>query len=333
MKLPHPQLSETQVAIPYRVFAVDDDPNALEILERHATSHGFRFYSVDDPKEAIPAAVSVMPDVILTDAMMPDISGYDLCQQIREVSELCLVPVVMITSLDGRDDYVRALDAGAQDFLTKPVNRIEFGARIRSLARVRRLTESLDAADRVLDSLALCAEARDQTTGEHCQRLAHDGRAFGEFLGLDRPDIQALDRAGYLHDIGKVAIPDCVLQKQGPLTPAEWDIMRSHSARGADLIAPLATMRRVLPIVRHHHERWDGKGYPDGLAGDAIPRLARIFQPLDAWDALTHERPYKPALTPAESMALLERETTEGRWDPRIFSAFKRWKSLSRSPL
>ncbi|MDX2175088.1 MAG: response regulator [Candidatus Sumerlaeia bacterium] len=318
-----------EFATPLRVMAVDDDESALEVLGAYCGDFGFRFYGLDDPEEAVDFAASVIPDVILTDAMMAGISGFELCRRMRERRELALVPIVMVTSLDARNDRIRALEVGATDFLTKPVDRLLLGARVRSLGRIRRLTESLDSADRVLDSLALCAEARDHTTGEHCERLRRSGRAFGEFLGLDAQEVQALERAGYLHDIGKIAIPDAVLQKPGKLTPEEWEVMKTHAAAGADLLAPLATMARVLPIVRHHHERWDGKGYPAGMAGEEIPRLARVFQLLDSWDALTHARPYKKAFSAAESMDILERESAEGRWDPHLFSEFKRWSATT----
>jgi putative two-component system response regulator len=312
---------------PYRVLSIDDDPTALEILELYCNDMGFQFYGLDQPAEALDFALSIRPDVILTDAMMPGISGFDLCQRFRDHPLLALVPVVMVTSLDAKEDKIRAIEAGAQEFLTKPIDRMELGARVRSLGRMRRLIETLDSADRVLDSLALCAEARDHTTGQHCERLKQQGREFGEFLGLDASSIVALERAGYLHDIGKVAIPDAVLQKPGKLTDEEWVVMKSHSKIGADLLSPLNTMADVIPIVRHHHERWDGRGYPDGFRNEAIPFLARVFQLLDAWDALTNARPYKAAMTASDALKLLEQEAAEGRWDPSLFAHFKDWKS------
>ncbi|MEC7583666.1 MAG: HD domain-containing phosphohydrolase, partial [Planctomycetota bacterium] len=182
---------------------------------------------------------------------------------------------------------------------------------------------NLDDAERVLESLARSVEAKDGTTGDHCDRLKWGGRAFGAHLGLSEPDIKALERAGILHDIGKVGIPDAVLQKPGKLNSEEWQLMKQHPVIGAELLAPLRTMQRVVPIVRHHHERWDGQGYPDGLAGEEIPLLARVFQLLDAFDALTSERPYKSAMTPEESLATLEKEAAEGKWDPRLLREFQ----------
>jgi len=311
---------------PFRVLAVDDDPAALAILEGYCEIFGFHFFGLDTPKDVVEVACSVYPDVILTDAMMPGMSGHEVCIEIRRNALLRLIPIIMITGLDATKDHVSALDAGATDFMTKPVDRMVLDARVRSLGRMKRLIETLESADRVLDSLALCAEARDRTTGEHCERLRSEGRLFGESLKLESTAIVALERAGYLHDVGKIAIPDAILQKAGKLRPEEWVIMQSHAAIGADLLAPLSTMRHVLPIVRHHHERWDGAGYPDGLAGEQIPYLARVFQLLDAWDALTHERPYKAALSHAEAFEVLSHEAAAGRWDPELFIQFSQWK-------
>jgi putative two-component system response regulator len=195
-------------------------------------------------------------------------------------------------------------------------------ARVNSLARVRRLTENLDDAEKVLEMLARGVEAKDETTGDHCDRLTKAGIAFGTHLNFSTPDVKALGRAGVLHDIGKIGIPDAILLKPGKLTPDEWKVMETHTTIGAGLLKPLRTMQRVLPIVRNHHERWDGKGYPDGLAGEDIPLLARVFQLLDAFDALTSERPYKRAFTVEESCDILAKEAESGKWDPRLLKEF-----------
>jgi putative two-component system response regulator len=240
------------------------------------------------------------------------------------------IPVVLLTALDSREDRLRGIEAGCDDFLSKPFDRIELRARVRSLARTKRLNENLDHAETVLATLARAVEAKDGTTGDHCDRLTRNGLAFGRFLGLNRPDLQALARAGVLHDIGKVGIPDAVLLKPAKLTSEEWIVMRRHPVIGAELLAPLRTMDRVVPIVRHHHERWDGGGYPDGLEGDRIPLLARVFQVLDAFDALTSVRPYKAALGSAEALEVLAAETAQGKWDPAIIEAFVRFRETER---
>jgi HD-GYP domain-containing protein (c-di-GMP phosphodiesterase class II) len=175
----------------------------------------------------------------------------------------------------------------------------------------------------ILYALALAVEQRDSVTGGHCERLALTSLALGVALCLDRPSLQALYRGGFVHDIGKVGIPDAILFKPGPLTAQEWTVMRSHPARGEEICRHLKSFAEVLPIIRHHHERWDGTGYPDGLRGDQIPLLARVLQVADIYDALTNSRPYKPAFTPKEALGILAEETACGWRDPEIVDVFK----------
>jgi putative two-component system response regulator len=310
---------------PFVVLGVDDEPNALMVLEGLTLGEGHLFHGTTDPSEAFGLVLQHMPDVILLDVMMPRISGYEICRAVKANAVTRTIPVVLLTALDSREDRLRGIEAGCDDFLSKPFDRIELRARVRSLARTKRMNENLDHAETVLATLARAVEAKDGTTGDHCDRLTRNGLAFGRFLGLNRPDLQALARAGVLHDIGKVGIPDAVLLKPAKLTSEEWVVMRRHPVIGAELLAPLRTMDRVVPIVRHHHERWDGGGYPDGLKGERIPLLARVFQVLDAFDALTSVRPYKAALGADEALALLQAETLQGKWDPSIIEAFARF--------
>ena len=307
---------------PVRVLAIDDDPRAIPVLEAAASLANFDFSAATDAGRCLDLAREIEPDVILLDAMMPAIDGFELCRQLKSDRDLRLIPVVLVTALDSREDRIAGLAAGCDDFMSKPVDRAELTARVRSLARIRRMTEKLDDAERVLESLARSVEAKDGTTGDHCDRLKWGGRAFGAYLGLSEPEIKALERGGILHDIGKIGIPDAVLLKPGKLNAEEWLQMKRHPVIGAELLAPLRTMQRVVPIVRHHDERWDGNGYPDGLAGEEIPLLARVFQILDAFDALTSERPYKPAMTAEQSLKTLEQEAAEGKWDPRLLREF-----------
>jgi putative two-component system response regulator len=313
---------------PFVVLGVDDEPNALMVLEGLTLGEGHVFHGTSDASEALGLVSQHMPDVVLLDVMMPRVSGYEVCRAIKANPVTRMIPVVLLTALDSREDRLRGIEAGCDDFLSKPFDRIELRARVRSLARTKRVNENLDHAETVLATLARAVEAKDGTTGDHCDRLTRNGLAFGRFLGLNRPDLQALARAGVLHDIGKVGIPDAVLLKPSKLTSEEWIIMRRHPVIGAELLAPLRTMDRVVPIVRHHHERWDGGGYPDGLASDRIPLLARIFQVLDAFDALTSERPYKAAFTEAAAIDVLVAETAQGKWDPSIIEAFVRYRRV-----
>ncbi|HIA03382.1 MAG TPA: response regulator [Myxococcales bacterium] len=307
---------------PILVLAIDDSRSALRVLEATAKIAGFEFHGTTSAQKGLELAIEIEPDVVLSDIIMPEMDGFELCKTLKKNRHTQLIPVILITSLDARDDRVRGIEVGCDDFITKPVDRLTLTARIRSLARMRRLTQTLDDAEKVLESLARSVEAKDGTTGAHCDRLIREGKAFGTFLGLSRLEIRALSRAGVLHDIGKIGIPDSVLMKPGKLDSGEWEIMKRHPVIGAELLAPLSTMVRVVPIVRSHHERWDGGGYPDGLKGNDIPFLARCFQLLDAFDALTTERPYKRAFSIDETCDILKRECSEGRWDPDLLPQF-----------
>jgi putative two-component system response regulator len=305
-----------------QVLAIDDHSAALHVLEAAAEIAGFRFTGTTSAREGLKLAASLEPDVVITDVTMAEMDGFEVCKTLKSTRETQFIPVILVTSLDGRADRIRGIEVGCDDFVTKPFDRVTLTARIRSLSRMRRLTESLDDAEKVLESLARSVEAKDGTTGDHCDRLIRDGKAFGKFLGISARDVKALSRAGVLHDIGKIGIPDAILLKPAKLNAEEWEVMKTHSAIGADLLQPLQTMKRVVPIVRHHHERWDGRGYPDGLKGEEIPYLARCFQLLDAYDALTTVRPYKRAFTKKEACDVLQQECTDGRWDPVLMERF-----------
>jgi putative two-component system response regulator len=219
---------------------------------------------------------------------------------------------MLLTGLDGRAERLAGIDAGADDFLTKPVNTAELRARVRSLMRLKRFTDELDSAESIILSLALTVEARDTYTGGHCERMASYAAALGTHLALTSNEVDALRRGGYLHDIGKVAIPDSLLQKAGPLTAAEFEVVKRHTTIGDRLCGNLRLLRMVRPIVRCHHERADGTGYPDGLAGDDIPLLAQIMGIVDVYDALTTHRPYRRAMSAADACATLEQEADRG---------------------
>jgi len=187
--------------------------------------------------------------------------------------------------------------------------------------------DSADATEGILFALALAVEQRDNHTGGHCERLAYMSVALGVAMGLKRSSLVTLRRGGFLHDVGKVGIPDSILFKPGRLTAEEWVTMRSHTTRGEEICRHLKSLQPVLPIIRHHHERWDGSGYPDGLTGEQIPLLARILQIADIYDALSNTRPYKPAYHPQEALAILRDETKRGWRDPYIFPLFERLHS------
>jgi putative two-component system response regulator len=252
------------------------------------------------------------PDLVVMDVLMPKLSGYDVCERIKQNPATRLTPVVLITALHEREHKIEGINAGADDFLTKPVDPHELKARVRSLVRLKRYTDDLDSAESVIMSLALVIEARDAYTDGHCQRLAAYATQFGRALQLSEEDLAALFRGGYLHDVGKIGIPDEILLKPGRLSDSEYRQIQQHPVIGDRLCGELRSLRQVRPIVRHHHERLDGSGYPDGLKGDAIPLLAQMMGIVDVYDAITTTRPYKPATTAKQAYVELLEEVDQG---------------------
>jgi putative two-component system response regulator len=256
---------------------------------------GYQVVTASDGEQALQIVEATHPDLVLMDVLMPKLTGYEVCERIKRNPATRLTPVVLITALNEREDRIQGINAGADDFLIKPVNPHELKARVRSLVRLKRYTDDLDSAESVIMSLALVIEARDAYTDGHCQRLAAYATSLGSVLGLGDDDLAALFRGGYLHDVGKVGIPDAVLLKSERLSRSEYDCIKQHTVIGDRLCGELRSLRRVRPIVRHHHERLDGSGYPDGLRGDDIPLLAQIMGIVDVYDAITTSRPYKGA--------------------------------------
>jgi putative two-component system response regulator len=294
------------------ILVVDDDPAQIRLIRRLLQADGHRVVDAGNGRDALEMVTTTIPDLVVMDVLMPGANGFEVCFALKADPRTRLVPVVLITALDDVTDRIRGLDAGADDFITKPVNTAELRARVRSLLRLKRYTDELDTADAVIISLALTIEARDQCTRGHCERLAAYAAALGAAVGVSEEEVDALRKGGFLHDIGKVGIPDAVLLKPGPLTPAEYAIMQQHTIIGDRLCGELRSLRAVRPIVRHHHERLDGSGYPDGLAGDRIPLLAQILSVGDVFDALTTARPYKAARTTADAFEELRIEAARG---------------------
>jgi putative two-component system response regulator len=294
------------------VLVVDDIEANARLLERLLTREGHRVLFARDGHEALARVRSDNPDVVLMDVIMPGLDGFETCRQLKNEPATRLVPVVLITALQSSEDRVRGLEVGADDFLSRPVNTAELRARVRSLLRIKRFTDELDTAESIILSLALTIEARDESTEGHCQRLARYGVAVGREIGVPEEDQIALAKGGYLHDVGKVGIPDAVLLKKGRLTDEERRVMQQHTVIGDRLCGELRSLRRVRPIVRSHHERLDGSGYPEGLRGNDIPFLAQIMSVVDVFDALTTARPYKPALPLEAACEELVVETNRG---------------------
>ncbi len=314
------------------VNGFDCEPPKILVVDDHAVSRmtaaallameGYEVIEADSGYSAIEMVAQKQPDLILLDVMMPGMDGFQVCQLLKQDEHTRLIPVILITALNDKRSRIQGIETGADDFLIKPFDRLELAARVKSLVRQKRLNEDLDHAEKVLFSIARAIESRDPNTGDHCERLVTLGEAFAEFLNLSPNQIRNLIWGGYLHDIGKVGIPDVVLLKHGKLTPEEWDIMKKHVLMGEKICQPLRSMRGVIPIIRHHHERWDGSGYPDGLKEDKIPYLAQVFQMIDIYDALTSERPYKRALSQEEALSIMAEETAKGWRNPKLMLQF-----------
>ncbi|MGH9683374.1 MAG: response regulator [Candidatus Acidiferrales bacterium] len=306
-----------------RLLIVDDEAAARTALATLLRREGYQVRDAASGEEALAECAAFRPDLILLDIVMPGLNGFEVCRQIKAMPETRLTPIVLITGLSQTGDRIEGINAGADDFLSKPLDFNQLLARTRSLLRLKHYTDELENAEAVLVSLAASIEARDPYTRGHCERLAAMSVSLGEVLGLDDDQIKALRRAGTVHDIGKVVVPDAILLKPGPLSPDEFRIMQKHSTAGERICAPLRTFEHVLPIIRYHHEKHNGSGYPDGLCGEEIPLTARILQLADVYDALTTDRVYRKAVTSEAALELMEHEAGRGWWDRELFGAFR----------
>lgn len=306
------QLTESTGMPPATVLVVDDSEAARNLLTSLLTREGYRVQCAADGAGVEGLVRANRPDLVLMDVQMPQVDGFSACRAVKSDPETRLTPVVLITGLDDSDSRVKGIEAGADDFLTKPFNLAELRARVRSLVRIKRYTDDLDSAEAAIVSLALTIEARDPFTSGHCQRLAECANGLGRAIGLSPDELTILSRGAYLHDIGKVGIADAILLKPGPLSRDEYREMQRHTVIGDRLCAELRSLRRVCPIIRHHHERLDGSGYPDGLRGDGIPLLAQITGIVDVFDALTFARPYRGALPVSQAIDVLKDEAARG---------------------
>jgi len=305
------------------ILVADDNEANRELVSELLSAEGYRVVCAPDGRHAQQAVDGGSIDLALLDVVMPSLTGFQVCQAMKSNPETRLVPVILLTSLNSDADRIHGIMCGADDFLNKPVNKHELLARVHSLLRLKQFTDELDNAETVLFSLALSIEAKDPYTEGHCDRLSKYSVALGEKLGLTQELRVALRRGGLVHDIGKLSVPEHILLKPGPLTPEERKIMEQHTVIGERICAPLRSFRHVLPIIRHHHEKRDGSGYPDGLKGEQIPLTARILQVTDIYDALTTDRPYRKALPVEKALAILREEVKRGWWDGAILNEFE----------
>jgi putative two-component system response regulator len=301
--------------IPATILVADDLEDNRELFGALLRHEGYRVILAADGQEALELLETEPIDIALLDVMMPRRTGTSVCREIKSKPETRLLPVILITGLDSATDRVRGIECGADDFLLKPVKKEELIARVKSLLRIKLFTDELDHAETVLCTLALSIEAKDLYTEGHCDRLSSYSVALGRHIGLPEDQLIALRRGAMVHDLGKIAIPESVLRKPGPLSADEWALMKKHPEIGERICRPLRSFSLVLPIIRHHHERIDGSGYPDGLKNGAIPLTARILTTVDIYDALTTDRPYRKALSREKAFEIMEGEVKHGWWE------------------
>ncbi len=307
---------------PQKILIVDDHPFNLEVLEQYLRPEGYAVVRARDGVEAIEKFVAEEPDLIVMDVMMPRLNGFRVTEQLKSLEEASWVPIVLVTALSDPEDRIRATDAGADGFLSKPYHQGELLSKVRSLLKLKARFDAKDTQESVIFSLAAAVEAKHVYTRGHSERVAHYAVRLARHLDFDERDVLNLRYAGLLHDIGKIGMADAILDKPGALTDVEYAIVRSHSVIGARICTPLRAASAITPMIRHHHERFDGCGHPDSLAGRDIPVGARIMAICDTWDAMTSTRAYRKAMPREDALAILRRERSSGQWDEELVAPF-----------
>ena len=294
------------------VLVVDDEQATTTFLTHLLGGEGYTVKIAHDGPSALERIAIDPPDIVILKVMIPGLDGFDVCRKLKREPATRLTPILLMTPLSAKQHRIEGLEAGADEVFASPIDTEELLTRVRVLTRVKRYTDDLDAAASIVMTLALITESRDGHTEGHCHRMANYATALGRSLELPRNDLQALHRGGFVHDIGMLAIPERVLHKSGVLNPDEFELVKSHTVIGDSLIEGLHSLQGVRPIIRHHHERFDGSGYPDGLRGDAIPLLAQIMGLVDMYDAITTDRPYQQAKAPDEAIGVLMQQVERG---------------------
>ena len=304
------------------ILVVDDLPENREILVDLLGSEGYVLDTAQDGEEAVEKALASPPDLILMDVSMPRLTGFEACRRLKADERTHLVPIVLVTGLVAREDRIQGIAAGCDDFLTKPVDSEQLMARTRNLLRTKSLVDELEQAENVLVSLATALDAKDNYTRGHSERVARYAEALGAEVGLGRLERRNLRRAGLLHDIGKIGTRIDYLHKPGPLTTAEYEEVKKHPVIGFEICLPLRTMAPLLELIRGHHERLDGRGYPDGLRGEQVPMPLRCLTIADVYDAITSDRSYRRALPRDKAFQIMRDEASTGMWDARLVDLF-----------
>ena len=301
------------------ILVVDDDPRNVKLLEALLSSMDYSVLKAFSGEDALSIVKKTNVDLVLLDIMMPGMDGYEVCRRLKGKESTRMIPVVLITALDDLDSKIKGIEAGADDFITKPPNKTEILTRAKTLTKVKALNNNLTSIENVLFSMANAVEAKDSYTQGHIQRVAHTAVTLASIMGLPKKEVEAARLGGILHDIGKIGISRKILNKPGPLDPEEWDIMREHPKISYNICLPLEkNLGLALDPIRHHHEKLDGSGYPDGLKKDEISTAARIMAIADIYDALVTDRPYRKGMSVEKAFRILLQEADEGKLDKNI---------------
>jgi cyclic di-GMP phosphodiesterase len=306
----------------YRIVVAEDDPGNARLFRELLAAAGHDVRLAADGVEALALVADCKPDLILLDLDMPRLGGYEVCRRVKQDPATRLIPLVIVTGSGAFDAKLRAWEMGADDFLSKPLHCVELLARCRSLLRVKRLIDELDTAESVVFALARAVEAKSPYTQGHAARVTLYALALADEVGVGPDDRATLRKGALLHDIGKISIPDAILDKPAPLTAEEQELVRQHTVQGARIVEPLQSLREAVPLIRSHHERFDGRGYPDGLRGDDIPPLVRVLSVADVYDSLASKRPYRDALPHAACLKMLSENARAGGLDPDLTETF-----------
>lgn len=312
-----------EAATPAKILVVDDEKIVVDLHKKMLEKTGYIVITASDGAEALDLVAAEQPDLILTDVFMPGMDGLQLCEELKKNEPTNLIPVIMLTAVDDYDNKIRGIEIGADDYLSKPVRSRELYARVKSLLRIKTLTDNLERAETVIFTLANAIEAKDHFTKGHIDRVSSLASSLGQHIGLSKTDIGTLEKGGALHDIGKIGVRDEILLKPGKLTRDEFEEIKKHPEIGENICRPLHSLVPVLPLIKHHHERCDGSGYPSGLVGEQIPLLARIMAIIDVYDALTSRRAYREAMTHEQAMRILRHETQKNMFEQNLFAGFE----------
>ena len=301
------------------ILIVDDDNRNLKLMEGMLFPVKCDLIKATNGLDALNIVEKNNIDLILMDVMMPEMDGYEVCRQIKSSEATRLIPVVLVTALNDSEARVKGIEVGADDFITKPPNKSELVARTKSLINFKRLNDNLASIEYVLFSLAKTVEAKDEYTQGHVERVSKLAIALGRKMGLSEEEMEALRYGGILHDIGKIGIPGSILNKPGPLSPEEWEVMKNHPVAGYNICLPLKkNLGYALEVIRHHHEKLDGSGYPDGIKDEEISTAARIMAVVDIYDALVTDRPYRKGMPLDKAIEILNEEANDKKLDPVV---------------